>query len=67
MRCPSSQDRIEQLRIQFAFEPAERLTARGLHEVQPLGGPAEVRSLRHGADVAQLTRLHGPSVRRDQH
>ncbi len=49
----------EQLRSQLVFQSAELLAHRGLHDVQPLGGTAEVELLRHGEEVAQLANFHG--------
>jgi hypothetical protein len=49
---------VEQPHAELAFEPGDLLADRGLGDVQPLGGPAEVQLLRDGGEVRQLTKLH---------
>ena len=51
---------VEELQAEFAFEPGDLLTDRGLDDVQPLGGPAEVEFLGDGDEVPQLPQLHRP-------
>lgn len=49
---------VEQLDPELALQPAHLLADRGLHDVQALGGTAEVELLRDGDEVPELPQLH---------
>lgn len=49
---------VQQPGPELAFEPGHLLAHRGLHDVQPLGGPAEVQLLGHRHEVAQPAQFH---------
>lgn len=51
---------IEQRHPQLGLQIADLPAQRRLRDVQPLGGPAEVEGLRHGEEVAEVSKFHGP-------
>ena len=54
---------VEQRDVEFVLELADRVGQRGLGDVQLLGGPAEVAGVGHRGEIAQVTQVHGASVR----
>ena len=48
----------EEAKSQLLLEPLDLLAQRGLGDVQPCGGPAEVQLLSDRDEVAQLAKLH---------
>ena len=49
---------MKQADPELALQLADLLGQRRLRDVQPLGGPAEVKFLGDGAEVAQVAQLH---------
>lgn len=49
---------VEQGQAQFTLEPGDLLTDRGLDDVQPLRGLAEMAQLGNGDEVPQLPNVH---------
>ncbi|MGC0415947.1 hypothetical protein ABIA38_001455 [Embleya sp. AB8] len=47
----------------FPFQPPDLLADRGLDDVQPFGGAAEVQLLGDGEEGADLAQLHAPGLR----
>jgi hypothetical protein len=48
----------QELHAELLFQPADLLAERGLHDVQALGGTAEVELFGHSHEVAQMAELH---------
>jgi len=51
-------ERSNSVRLQFTLEPGDLLTDRGLDDVQPLRGLAEMAQLGNGDEVLQLPNVH---------
>jgi hypothetical protein len=49
---------VEQRNSQFRLELPDLLAERGLAQMEPFGGLAEVQGVGHGHDVPQMTEFH---------